>query len=66
MMKKVRQQLLKQMVIAMGILMLLSLKMCIRDSSYLASFAKINKYGFIEAPYRRVDKETGVVTDRCV
>ena len=25
--------------------------------SYLASFAKINKYGFIEAPYRKVDKE---------
>ena len=34
--------------------------------SYLASFAKINKYGFIEAPYRRVDKETGVVTDEVV
>ncbi|MCI8601211.1 MAG: DNA-directed RNA polymerase subunit beta [Oscillospiraceae bacterium] len=31
--------------------------------SYLASFARINKYGFIEAPYRRVDKETGVVLD---
>ena len=31
--------------------------------SYLASFARINEYGFIEAPYRRVDKETGVVTD---
>ena len=31
--------------------------------SYLASFAKINKYGFIEAPYRKVDKETGVVLD---
>ncbi len=29
--------------------------------SYLASFARINEYGFIEAPYRRVDKETGVV-----
>ena len=28
----------------------------------LATFAKINKYGFIEAPYRKVDKETGVVT----
>ncbi len=24
----------------------------------LASYAKINKYGFIETPYRRVDKET--------
>ena len=34
--------------------------------SYLASFAKINKYGFIEAPYRRVDKKTGVVTDEVV
>ena len=29
--------------------------------SYLASFAKINEYGFIEAPYRRVDKATGLV-----
>ncbi len=25
--------------------------------SYLASFARINEYGFIEAPYRKVDKE---------
>ena len=31
--------------------------------SYLATFARINKYGFIEAPYRRVDKETGAVLD---
>jgi DNA-directed RNA polymerase subunit beta len=31
--------------------------------SYLASFAKINEYGFIEAPYRKVDKATGRVTD---
>ena len=31
--------------------------------SYLAAFAKINEYGFIEAPYRKVDKKTGVVTD---
>ncbi len=29
--------------------------------SYLASFARINKYGFIEAPYRKIDKETGIV-----
>ncbi|NCC86675.1 MAG: DNA-directed RNA polymerase subunit beta [Clostridia bacterium] len=29
--------------------------------SYLATFARINKYGFIEAPFRRVDKETGIV-----
>ena len=34
--------------------------------SYLATFAKISKYGFIEAPYRRVDKETGVVTNDVV
>ncbi len=31
--------------------------------SYLSSFARINEYGFIEAPYRRIDKETGIVTD---
>jgi len=31
--------------------------------SYLASFARINEYGFVEAPYRKVDKATGVVTD---
>ena len=34
--------------------------------SYLATFAKINVYGFIEAPYRRVDKETGKVLDEVV
>ena len=34
--------------------------------SYLATFARINEYGFIEAPYRRVDKKTGVVTDEVV
>lgn len=34
--------------------------------SYLASYAKINEYGFIEAPYRKVDKATGVVTDEVV
>ncbi len=31
--------------------------------SYLATYAKINKYGFVEAPFRKVDKETGVVLD---
>ena len=31
--------------------------------SYLASYARVNEFGFIEAPYRKVDKETGVVTD---
>ncbi len=34
--------------------------------SYLASFARINQYGFIEAPYRRVDKATGRVLDEVV
>ncbi|MBQ3563350.1 MAG: DNA-directed RNA polymerase subunit beta [Clostridia bacterium] len=34
--------------------------------SYLATFAKINEYGFIEAPYRKVDKETGIVSDEVV
>ncbi|WEG12681.1 DNA-directed RNA polymerase subunit beta [Pullulanibacillus sp. KACC 23026] len=28
----------------------------------LSSFAKVNKFGFIETPYRRVDPETGRVT----
>ena len=31
--------------------------------SYLATFARINEYGFIEAPFRKVDKATGRVTD---
>ena len=30
----------------------------------LATYARINKYGFIETPYRIVDKARGVVTDR--
>ncbi|MBE5040431.1 DNA-directed RNA polymerase subunit beta [Ructibacterium gallinarum] len=29
----------------------------------LSGFAKVNEYGFIETPYRRVDKETNTVTD---
>ena len=29
----------------------------------LSTYAKINEYGFIESPYRRVDKETGIVTE---
>ncbi|HSH25797.1 MAG TPA: DNA-directed RNA polymerase subunit beta, partial [Massilibacterium sp.] len=29
----------------------------------LSSYAKVNAYGFIETPYRRVDPETGVVTN---
>ena len=31
--------------------------------SYLATFARINEYGFVEAPYRPVDKATGKVLD---
>lgn len=31
--------------------------------SSLPTYAKINKYGFIETPYRKVDKETGIVSD---
>ena len=30
----------------------------------LATYARINEYGFIEAPYRKVDKATGIVTDQ--
>ena len=32
----------------------------------LATYARINEYGFIEAPYRRVDHETGTLTDEIV
>ncbi len=31
--------------------------------SYLALFARLNEYGFIMAPYRKVDKNTGQVTN---
>ena len=34
--------------------------------SSLSTFAKINRYGFIETPYRVIDKATGVVTDEVV
>ena len=34
--------------------------------SSLATFARINKYGFIETPFRRVDKKTGKVLDDVV
>ena len=34
--------------------------------SYLATFARINEYGFVEAPFRRVDKKTGIVTKEVV
>ncbi|WP_035172500.1 DNA-directed RNA polymerase subunit beta [Caldanaerobius polysaccharolyticus] len=32
----------------------------------LATYARINEYGFIEAPYRKVDKEKGIVTNEIV
>ena len=32
----------------------------------LSTFARINRYGFIESPYRKVDKERNVVTDKIV
>jgi DNA-directed RNA polymerase subunit beta len=32
----------------------------------LSTYAKINKYGFMESPYRRIDKKIGVVTDEVV
>ncbi len=31
----------------------------------LTSYAKVNEYGFLETPYRRVDKETGKVSGKC-
>ena len=34
--------------------------------SALSSFAMINEYGFVETPYRKVDHETGKVTDEVV
>ena len=34
--------------------------------SSLSTFARINRYGFIETPYRVIDKETGKITDEVV
>ena len=34
--------------------------------SYLSTYAQINEYGFIEAPFRKVDHETCKVTDEVV
>jgi len=34
--------------------------------TYLASYARINEYGFIEAPYRKIDPVTRKVTDEVV
>jgi DNA-directed RNA polymerase subunit beta len=33
---------------------------------YLSTFARINEFGFMEAPYRRVDRERGLVTGEIV
>ena len=32
----------------------------------LSTYARVNEYGFIETPYRKVIKEKGVVTDEVV
>ncbi|MDI3519612.1 MULTISPECIES: DNA-directed RNA polymerase subunit beta [Caldanaerobacter] len=32
----------------------------------LTTYARVNEYGFIETPYRKVDKATGTVTDEIV
>ncbi|HHX50935.1 MAG TPA: DNA-directed RNA polymerase subunit beta [Clostridia bacterium] len=32
----------------------------------LSTYARINEFGFIETPYRKVDKEKGIVTDEIV
>ena len=32
----------------------------------LSTFARINRYGFIESPYRKVDKKNNIVTDEIV
>ncbi len=34
--------------------------------SSLSTYARVNRYGFIEAPYRKIDKEKGIVTDEVV
>ena len=34
--------------------------------NYLSTYARINEYGFIEAPFRKVDHATGRVTDEVV
>ena len=34
--------------------------------SYLATYARINEYGFVEAPYRKVDKATGRLCDEII
>ncbi|MCQ2408923.1 MAG: DNA-directed RNA polymerase subunit beta [Clostridia bacterium] len=32
----------------------------------LTAYARVNEYGFIETPYRKIDKATGIVTDQIV
>ena len=32
----------------------------------LSTYARINEYGFIESPYRKINKQTGVITDEII
>jgi len=32
----------------------------------LATYARVNKYGFIESPYRKINKKVGLVTDEII
>ena len=34
--------------------------------SSLSTYARVNEYGFMESPYRRIDKSAGVVTDEVI
>ena len=34
--------------------------------SSLSTYARVNEYGFMESPYRKIDKSTGVVTDEVI
>ncbi len=34
--------------------------------SYISSYARVNEYGFIVTPYRKIDKETGFVSEDIV
>ena len=32
----------------------------------LSTYASVNEYGFIESPYRKIDKDTGIVTNEII
>ncbi len=34
--------------------------------SSLSTYARVNEYGFMESPYRRIDKSAGIVTDEVI